>query len=110
MILKHIAVFVALTLPCGRALIAQVTEDGSIFDTSRIKELVISEVYKNGYFKTYFAKDGENLVLVTDYRTTQLARSGSRVSGPFIFVGVRKVFYRGTQYEIPEYAVYDTQP
>jgi hypothetical protein len=72
-----------------------------------MSELVVSEVHKNGYFKTYFAKDKDTLVLVTDYRTTALLRPGSRISGPFIFVGLRKVHYQGTQYELPEYAVYE---
>jgi hypothetical protein len=80
--------------------------DGSIFDTSKMRELEILELQQNGYFKTYFARHNEALVLVTDYRTTSIVSKGTRITGTFLFVNMRKVLYRGTEYELPVYAVY----
>jgi hypothetical protein len=80
--------------------------DGSIFDTSHMRELEIVELQQNGYFKTYFARNGEAMVLVTDYRSATIVPNGSRMKGTFLFIAVRKVLYRGTQYELPEYGVY----
>jgi hypothetical protein len=103
---NFLAVTALLCLLAGQPRGAQSPESGSIFDTSQMHGLEIIELHKNGYFKTYFARHGEAMVLVTDYRSTSIVPKGSRVKGTFLFVAMRKVLYRGTQYEMPEYAIY----
>ena len=99
------AIAALLCLVAGEPASAESPETGSIFDTSQMHELEIVELQKNGYFKTYFARNAEAMALVTDYRSTAIVPKGSRVKGTFLFVAMRKVIYRGTQYELPEYAV-----
>ena len=101
------AIAALLCLVAGEPASAESPETGSIFDTSHMHELEIIELQKNGYFKTYFARNGNSMVLVTDYRSTAILPKGSRVKGTFLFVAMRKLLYRGTQYEMPEYAVYE---
>lgn len=91
----------------ARQTSAESPEAGSIFDTSQLHELEIVELHKNGYFKTYFARNGDTLVLVTDYRSTAIVPKGNRVKGTFHFIAIRKILYRGTQYELPEYGIYE---
>lgn len=104
---SQLAAAALFALLCLARISAQTPEAGSIFDTSRMQEVEIIELQKNGYFKTYFALSGEAMVLVTDYRSTSMLAKGSRIKGTFLFVGMRKVLYRGTQYELPVYGVYE---
>lgn len=79
----------------------------NIFDTKDMHSVEVVELQANAFFKTWLARHKDALILVTDYRAKGTDGKASKIEGQFMFTGMKKILYKGTQYELPEYGVYD---
>lgn len=92
------------------ATIAPLAAGENIFDTKDMHSVEVVELQANAFFKTWLARHKDALMLVTDYRTQGTDAKASKIEGQFMFMGMKKILYRGTEYELPEYGVYDSLP
>lgn len=79
----------------------------NIFDTKDMHSVEVVELQANALFKTWLTRHKDALILVTDYRAQGTDAKTSKIERQFMFTGMKKILYRGTQYELPEYRVYD---
>jgi hypothetical protein len=98
--------FLKFCITCIISVSALAAEE-NIFDTKDMHSVEVVELQANAFFKTWLARHRNSLILVTDYRAQGMDAKSSKIEGQFIFTGMKKILYKGTHYELPEYGVYD---